>query len=170
MASFSCKISPRTSTVIFFERSPLATAIVTLAILRTCAVKLLAMELTFRVRSCQTPVTSGTSAWPPSFPSVPTSRATRVTSEVNISSCLIMVFTIVAKLRNSPIRWRPSTSKGTLFERSPFATAAIASVTWAVGQSKSSINALIDSSISRHAPWRSPITTRFLVFPSHPTT
>ena len=37
MASLSCRISPRTSTVIFLERSPLATAIVTSAMLRTCA-------------------------------------------------------------------------------------------------------------------------------------
>ena len=40
MASLSCRISPRTSTVIFLERSPLATAIVTSAMLRTCAVRL----------------------------------------------------------------------------------------------------------------------------------
>ena len=37
MASLSCRISPRTSTVIFLDRSPLATAIVTSAMLRTCA-------------------------------------------------------------------------------------------------------------------------------------
>src|SRR5438477_365915 len=96
MASFSCRISPRTSTVIFLERSPLATAIVTSAMLRTWPVRLLAMELTLSVRSFQTPVTSGTCAWPPSLPSVPTSRATRVTSEVNTLSCLIMVLTMVA--------------------------------------------------------------------------
>ena len=35
MVSFSCRISPRTSTVIFFDRSPFATAIVTSAMLRT---------------------------------------------------------------------------------------------------------------------------------------
>ena len=38
------------------------------------------MELTLSVRSFQVPATPGTSAWPPSLPSVPTSRATRVTS------------------------------------------------------------------------------------------
>ena len=83
MASFSCRISPRTSTVIFLDRSPLATAMVTSAMLRTWAVRLLAIEFTLSVRSFQTPVTSLTWAWPPSLPSVPTSRATRVTSEVN---------------------------------------------------------------------------------------
>ncbi len=34
-----------------------------------------------RSRSFHVPATPGTMAWPPSFPSVPTSRATRVTSE-----------------------------------------------------------------------------------------
>ena len=38
------------------------------------------MELTLSVRSFHVPATPGTSAWPPSLPSVPTSRATRVTS------------------------------------------------------------------------------------------
>ncbi len=41
------------------------------------------MELTLSVRSFHTPLTPFTCAWPPSLPSVPTSRATRVTSEVN---------------------------------------------------------------------------------------
>ena len=58
MASLSCRISPRTSTVIFFDRSPLATAMVTSAMLRTCAVRFDAIELTLSVRSFQTPVTS----------------------------------------------------------------------------------------------------------------
>ena len=48
--------------------------------LRTWAVRLLAIELTLSVRSFQVPATPGTWAWPPSLPSVPTSRATRVTS------------------------------------------------------------------------------------------
>ena len=39
-----------------------------------------AIELTLSVRSFQVPATPGTCAWPPSRPSVPTSRATRVTS------------------------------------------------------------------------------------------
>ena len=81
MVFFSSRISPRTSTVIFLERSPLATAVVTSAMLRTWPVRLLAMELTLSVRSFQVPATPFTSACPPSLPSVPTSRATRVTSE-----------------------------------------------------------------------------------------
>ena len=80
MVFLSSRISPLTSTVIFFERSPLATAVVTWAMLRTWAVRLPAMRLTLSVRSFQVPATPLTSAWPPSLPSVPTSRATRVTS------------------------------------------------------------------------------------------
>jgi len=79
MVSFSCRISPRTSTVIFLDRSPLATAVVTSAMLRTWPVRLVAMKLTLSVRSFQVPAMPGTCAWPPSLPSVPTSRATRVT-------------------------------------------------------------------------------------------
>ena len=86
MASFSCRISPRTSTVIFFDRSPLATAIVTSAMLRTWPVRLPAIELTLSVRSFHVPATPSTCAWPPSLPSVPTSRATRVTSPANAFS------------------------------------------------------------------------------------
>ena len=83
MVFFSSRNSPFTSTVIFFERSPLATAVVTSAMLRTWAVRLPAMELTESVRSFHVPATPFTLAWPPSLPSVPTSRATRVTSAAN---------------------------------------------------------------------------------------
>ena len=41
------------------------------------------MKFTLSVKSFQVPPTPGTYAWPPSLPSVPTSRATRVTSEAN---------------------------------------------------------------------------------------
>ena len=176
MVSFSSRISPLTSTVIFFDRSPFATAVVTCAMLRTWLVRFdaimltlsvrsfhvpddaldlrltaepafgadlarhardlagervelidhrvdgvlqlqdlaahvdgdllrqvadarprssprrccaparsgsTAIELTESVRSFHVPATPLTSAWPPSFPSVPTSRATRVTSAAN---------------------------------------------------------------------------------------
>ena len=79
---FSSRISPFTSTVIFFDRSPLATAVVTSAMLRTWPVRFEAMKLTLSVRSFQVPADAAApAAWPPSLPSVPTSRATRVTSE-----------------------------------------------------------------------------------------
>ena len=57
IASLSWRISPRTSTVIFLERSPLATAMVTSAMLRTWAVRLPAIWLTDSVSSFQTPET-----------------------------------------------------------------------------------------------------------------
>src|SRR5213075_143361 len=74
---------PFTSTVIFFDRSPVATAVVTCAMFRTWLVRFEAMKLTLSVRSFHVPATPRTCAWPPSFPSVPTSRATRVTSAAN---------------------------------------------------------------------------------------
>ena len=80
MVFLSSRISPLTSTVIFAKGRRLATAVVTSAMLRTWPVRLPAMKLTMSVRSFQVPATPGTSAWPPSLPSVPTSRATRVTS------------------------------------------------------------------------------------------
>ena len=60
MVSFSSRISPRTSTVIFLDRSPLATAMVTSAMLRTWAVRLEAIELTLSVRSFHVPATPST--------------------------------------------------------------------------------------------------------------
>ena len=170
MASFNCRISPRTSTVIFFDRSPLATAMVTSAMLRTCAVKFEAMEFTLSVRSFHTPVTSWTCAWPPSLPSVPTSRATRVTSEVNTLNCLIMVLTMFAERRNSPLSARPSTSSGTVCSRSPRATAVTVRVTAVVGQRRSSIRSLTEPSMSAQAPSDRPKRTRVRVLPWRPTT
>ena len=86
MVFFSSRISPLTSTVILRDRSPRATAVVTSAMLRTCVVRLAASRLTLSVRSFHVPATPGTCAWPPSLPSVPTSRATRVTSPANAFS------------------------------------------------------------------------------------
>ena len=81
MVSASAAISPLASTASLRLRSPLATAVTTLAMPRTWLVRLAAMKFTLSVRSFQVPATPGTCAWPPSLPSVPTSRATRVTSE-----------------------------------------------------------------------------------------
>jgi len=139
MASFNCRISPRTSTVIFFDKSPSATAMVTSAMFRTWAVRLPAIWFTDSVRSFHTPDTPFTWAWPPSLPSVPTSRATRVTSEVNTESWAIMLFTSLAERRNSPSRGRPSTSRAISWPRSPLATAPMARVTSVVGHTRSSI-------------------------------
>ena len=57
MVSASAATSPWASTVIFWDRSPLATAVATWAMLRTCLVRLLAIELTLSVRSFQMPET-----------------------------------------------------------------------------------------------------------------
>ena len=60
MVSLSCRISPLTLTVIFFDRSPCATAVATSAMLRTWPVRLRAIELTLSVRSFQVPATPRT--------------------------------------------------------------------------------------------------------------
>ena len=84
--SASAATSPFASTVIVWLRSPRATAVATWEIERTCAVRLDAITLTLSVRSSQVPDTPRTLAWPPRLPSVPTSRATRVTSSANSDS------------------------------------------------------------------------------------
>ncbi len=130
MVFFSSSISPRTSTVIFLDKSPLATAVVTSAMLRTWPVRFPAMELTLSVRSFQVPATPRTSAWPPSLPSVPTSRATRVTSEAKELSWSTMMLMVFLSSRISP-----STSTVIFLERSPLATAVVTSAMlriWAV--------------------------------------
>ena len=130
MVSFSARISPFTSTVIFLERSPRATAVVTSAMLRTWPVRFAAIMLTLSVRSFQTPPTPFTWAWPPSLPSVPTSLATRVTSPAKELSWSTMVLMVSFSSRISPL-----TSTVIFFERSPFATAVVTSAmlrTWPV--------------------------------------
>ena len=98
--------------------------------LRTWPVRLPAIKLTLSVRSFQVPETPFTSAWPPSLPSVPTSRATRVTSEANELSWSTMVLMVFLSSRISPC-----TSTVIFFDRSPLATAVVTSAmlrTWAV--------------------------------------
>ena len=124
MVFFNSSISPCTSTVIFLERSPLATAVVTSAILRTCAVRLPAITFTESVRSFHTPPTPSTVACPPSLPSEPTSLATRVTSEAKEFSWSTMVLIVSFSSNISPF-----TSTVIFRERSPLATAV---VTWAM--------------------------------------
>ena len=120
--SLSSRISPCTSTVIFLLRSPSATAVTTRAIPRTCSVSWPAIRLTLSVRSFQTPPTPRTWAWPPSLPSVPTSRATRVTSPAKALSWSTIVLMVSLSSRISPC---PSTV--IFFEMSPFATAVVTS-------------------------------------------
>ncbi len=122
--SLSSATSPRAATVIDWVRSPSATALATPAIARTWVVRLLASSLTLSVRRFQVPETPSTSAWPPSLPSLPTSRATRVTSDANADSWSTIVLMVVFSSRISP---RASTSIFLL--RSPVATAV---ATWAM--------------------------------------
>ncbi len=116
--------------MIFWDRSPWATAVATWAMLRTCAVRLPAIRFTESVRSFQVPATPGTCACPPSRPSLPTSRATRVTSDANADSWSTIVLIVVFSSSISP-----RTSTVILRLRSPRATPAATeemSRTWAV--------------------------------------
>src|SRR5436190_1152429 len=103
MVFFSSRISPRASTVIFLVRSPLATAVVTSAMLRTWLVRLPAMKFTESVRSFHVPATPGTLACPPSRPSEPTSRATRVTSDANALSWSTIVLMVWESSSTAPL-------------------------------------------------------------------
>jgi hypothetical protein len=116
--------------VSFCFRSPFATAVTTFAMPRTWSVRLPAMEFTESVRSFHVPDTPSTNAWPPSFPSVPTSRATRVTSAAKLRSWSTIVLMVFFSSRISPF-----TSTVIFLERSPSRTAVVTSAmlrTWPV--------------------------------------
>ena len=153
MVFLSSRISPRASTVIFCDRSPLATAVVTFAMLRTCAVRFAARPLTLSVRSFHVPETPLTFAWPPSLPSVPTSFATRVTSAANeLSWSTILLMTSLI--------WRisPLTSTVIFCVRSPLAIAVVTfdtSRSWTV---RFEASALTLSVRSFHVP-ETPLTS-----------
>ena len=70
------------------------------------------------------PLTPSTWAWPPRRPSVPTSRATRVTSSANDDSWSTIVLTVSVTWRTSPLA-----STVIFWVRSPSATAV---ATWAM--------------------------------------
>src|SRR3982074_2364932 len=98
--------------------------------LRTWPVRFEAIEFTESVRSFQVPATPRTSAWPPSLPSVPTSRATRVTSPAKPLSWSTIVLMLSFSSRISP-----RTSTVIFFDKSPLATAVVTSAmlrTWPV--------------------------------------
>ncbi len=169
IVSFSSRISPFTSTVIFLLRSPLATAVVTSAMFRTCAVRFDAIEFTLSVRFFHVPETPGTSACPPSLPSAPTSRATRVTSLAKPDSWSTIVFTILPVRRNSPRIGRPSTSRSIFCERSPWATAPITRSTSLTGWPRSKTSSLTALMASRHPPVAPRIDARSESRPFLPT-
>ena len=120
--------------------------------LRTCVVRFAASVLTLSVRSFQTPLTPFTFAWPPSLPSVPTSRATRVTSSANDESWSTIAFTVVPMRRNSPFTGCPSIVSCIFCERSPSATASMTRATSVVGRTRSSISVLSAFVVSAQWP------------------
>ena len=164
----SSRISPFTSTVTFLERSPLATAVVTSAIFLTCPVRLLAILFTLSVKSFQTPPTPRTVACPPNFPSVPTSRATRVTSIENKFSCFTMPFTSLAILKNSPCKGLPSIDKGISCNRFPFATEVITCAISMVGCTRSEMSVLTESTHELQDPLAPSRRTRLVSLPCFP--
>ena len=166
----SSRTSPLTSTVIFLLRSPFATAVVTSAMFRTCVVRLFAMKLTLSVRSRQIPDTSLTVACPPRMPSVPTSRATRVTSDANELSWSSIVFTVVPMRRNSPRTGCPSILRAIFCDRSPSATASRTRETSMVGRTRWSIIELTELIDSAHVPFEFFNCARSFIRPSRPMT
>ena len=105
------------------------------------------MPFTDSVRSRHVPLTSSTSAWPPSRPSVPTSRATRVTSSANEESWSTIVFIVFLSSSTSPL-----TSTVTFFDRSPFATAVVTSAMLRTCSVSESAIPFTDSVSPRHVP------------------
>ena len=106
------------------------TAVATSAIARTWFVRFAASRLTLPVRFFHVPAAPPTSAWPPSLPSVPTSRATRVTSDANELSWSTIVLMVSLSSRISPL-----TSTVILRDRSPLAIAVATAAmlrTWPV--------------------------------------
>ena len=137
---------------------------------RTWSVRFDAIPFTDSVRSRHVPDTPFTSAWPPSLPSVPTSRATRVTSAANAESWSTIVFTVVPMRRNSPLTGWPSMVSAILRSRSPSATASSTRATSVVGRTRSSISALSDSVLDSQPPPAAPMEARWSMRPSRPTT
>ena len=130
IVSAKAAISPFASTCNLRLRLPWATAVTTSAIPRTWLVRLVAIRFTLSVRSFQVPPTPGTCAWPPNLPSVPTSRATRVTSDAKPLSWSTITLIVFFSSRISPF-----TSTVIFLERSPRATAVVTSAmlrTWPV--------------------------------------
>ncbi len=152
IVSASSATSPRALTVILRDRSPWAIAVAADEIERTWSVRLLAMVFTESVRSRHVPETPRTAACPPRRPSMPTSRATRVTSSANDDSWSTIVLTVRPIRRNSPRSGRPAISRAMCWDRSPWATASITRAVSAADCPRSSIRALTACTPSAQAP------------------
>ena len=170
MVSLSVSTSPLASMVTLRSRSPLATAVVTSAMSRTWEVRLSASMLTLSVSSCQVPLRPLTWAWPPSWPSEPTSRATRITSAEKMPSPSTMVLMTLAVRKNSPLIGPRSVSRGTACSRSPPATAVITRTISPVGWARPSMSVLTLSTPPAQEPPAPASEARWVSLPSRPTT
>ncbi len=149
----SSSISPTASTVTLRLRSPRATAVVTTAMSRTWAETRLDMVFTASVRSRQLPDMPRRLARPPSWPSEPTSRATRVTSELKSESWSTMPLMALPSRRTSPREVRSMSMRR---ERSPWATASRTSAALLTGPTRASIRAFTESTLSAQEPTPGP--------------
>ena len=121
IVSLSSRISPRTSTVIFFERSPFATAVVTLGdVACTCAgeVNTGHFEFTLSVRSFQVPAYPFHLGLTAEFPF--RSHFTRHTRHFGSKRTELIHHRVDRVLQLGRIS--PLTSTVIFFDRSPFAT------------------------------------------------
>ena len=100
---------------------------------------------------------------------MPTSRATRVTSEANELSWSTIEFTVLPMRRNSPISGRPSMSSAIVCERSPLATAPMTRATSLVGCTRSPIRVLTEVTDAAQDPPAPATVARWVIRPSLPT-
>ncbi len=156
---------PFSSSDIFLERSPFATAVVTAAISLTWVVRLLAMWFTLSVRSFQVPETFGTLACPPSLPSTPTSRATWVTCSAKIFKLSSVRLITSAIARKSPVTVRLNLSSSL-----PAAILFKMRLTSSTGLAIASIRILMLSIRSFHTPLAALNSARASRLPSIPPT
>ncbi len=101
---------------------------------------------------------------------MPTSRATRVTSDAKELSWSSIAFTVVPIRWNSPRRGRPSIRRDIFCDRSPSATASRTRATSIVGRTRSSIIVLIESTVSFQLPFAPRTVARSVIRPSRPIT
>ncbi|MNF41946.1 hypothetical protein D3C84_229860 [compost metagenome] len=127
------------------------------------------MPFTESVRSFQVPETPATFAWPPRMPSVPTSQATRVTSEAKELRRVTMVLTISADLRNWPWSRTPLTSRGICWRRSPSATESMTRIISFIGLRRLSARELLALTVFRQEPFISGSWIRSSTLPCLPT-
>jgi hypothetical protein len=81
-----------------------------------------------------------------------------------------MEFTVALMRRNSPFTGCPSMRTAIVWERSPFATASITRANSVVGRTRSSIRALMASTLVFQAPSSRGADARSAMSPSRPTT